>query len=108
MQQGPSKEIKHERLLQIAKFYGKSKDDPTLLKLIEAYYKRLDETPDPMPERFKAPTKYIQEWMEEMEIDPIILEDKWWTNNTLLVAYSSRFGWTKNEWKKLTEYITNG
>jgi hypothetical protein len=45
--------------------------------------------------------------MNEMEEDPVIHEDKWWTRNSLYVAEASRTGFTKEEWKNLMEYIAH-
>jgi hypothetical protein len=106
MQQGPNKEIAKERLYEMARFFGKAKDDLKLNQLIDIYYQRLDTMP--MPNLRKDNTNYVLDWMKEMEIDDVINESKWWTRNSLFVAEASLHGWTKNEWKNLVEYIVNG
>lgn len=106
MQQGPSRNICRERLYEIAKFFGKSKNDSKLNELIEIYYQKLDQMP--MPNLRKDNTTYVLDWMKELEIDDVILESKWWTRNSLFVAEASLHGFTKNEWKNLTEYILYG
>ena len=105
MQQGPSKEEAKERLYKIASFFGKDKADKKLNELMDAYYLKLDQMP--MPKSRSDNTKYVLEWMNEMEEDPVIHEDKWWTRNSLYVEEASRTGWTKEEWKNLMEYLTN-
>jgi hypothetical protein len=105
MQQGPSKEEAKERLYKIAIFFGKDKADKKLNELMDAYYSKLDQMP--IPKSRSDNTKYVLEWMNEMEEDPVIHEDKWWTRNSLYVAEASRTGWTKEEWKNLMEYLTN-
>lgn len=103
MQQGPNKDIAKERLYAMAKFFGKSKDDKKLNDLIDIYYSKLDQMP--LPKSRTDNTKYVLEWMNEMEEDPVIHEDKWWTRNSLYVGEASLHGFTKNEWKNLVEYI---
>ena len=90
----------------MAKFFGKSKDDPKLNELIEIYYTKLDQMP--IPKSRTDNTKYVLEWMNEMEEDPVIHEEKWWTRNSLFVAEASLHGWIKKEWSELRSYILYG
>lgn len=106
MQQGPNREVSKERLYEMARFFGKSKDDIRLNELIDIYYQKLDNMP--MPNIRKDNTNYVLEWMKELEEDDVIYESKWWTRNSLFVAEASLHGFTKNEWKNLVEYITHG
>lgn len=94
------------RLYQLAKFYGKSKDDPVLNNLIDIYLAKVMTTPKP-PEN-KHPTQDLFELYKELDIDPDILEDGWWRYNSYYVAHNSMFGHTKNEWKNLKDYILYG
>jgi len=106
MQQGPSREIAKERLYEMAKFFGKSKDDLRLKELIDIYYQKLEQMP--MPNLRKDNTTYVLDWMKELDIDDVIHESKWWTRNSLFVAEASLHGFTKYEWKNLVEYVING
>jgi len=103
MQQGPSKEIVMERIYELAEFFGKNRDDPKLNSLIKDYHLKLDQMP--MPKSRTDDTINILECMKDIEKDPVIDEEKWWTKNSFYVAVASRFGFTKNEWKNLIEYI---
>ena len=105
MQQGPNRAEAKERLYQTASFFGKSKDDPRLNELMNIYFDKVDQIPEPKSRIDK--TKYVIEWMDEIEEDSVIHEDKWWTRNSLYLAENSRTGFTKNEWEQLRAYITN-
>jgi len=94
------------RLYQLAKFYGKSEQDPILNNLIDVYFAKLMTMPKPPENKHKTQT--LLELYNELDIDPDILEDGWWRYNSYYVAHNSMFGHTKNEWKNLIGYITNG
>ena len=105
MQQGPDRATQRERLYEIAKFYGKDKADTRLNQLIDIYHAKLDQLP--IPRSRTDITYYVSELMNNIGIDPVTYEEKWWTRNSFYVAEASRFGFTKNEWKNLAEYIIN-
>lgn len=105
MQQGPDRATQRERLYEIAKFYGKNKEDAMLNQLIDIYHSKLDQLP--MPRRSTDITYYVSGLMNDIGIDPVIYEEKWWTRNSFLVAGASLYGFTENEWKNLVEYIKN-
>ena len=94
------------RLFDIAHFFGKTSTDPKLIELIDTYLQKVQTIP--MPAKNPSPTQDLLKMYDELEIDPDILEDGWWRYNSYYVAHHSVFGHTKNEWKNLVEYITNG
>jgi len=106
MYQVRNREQTRPRLFQLAKYYGKLENDQKLINLIDAYLEKVKTIPKPSENL--SPTKELLEMYKELDIDPDILEEGWWRYNTYYIAHASMFGHTKNEWKNLVEYITNG
>ena len=103
--QGPSREICGKRLDSMALFYGVPSDDLTFRTLKDAYLNKTLEIPKPPPDPHILESTVAL--LETTDIDPVILEDKWWTRNSLFVAHASQFGFTKLEWSALVRYILN-
>ena len=101
--QGPSREVCSKRLDGIAIFYGVPPDDATFKTLKDTYLDKTLEIPEPSSDPYIL--KSTVALLETTDIDPVILEDKWWTRNSLYVAHASQFGSTKLEWSALVRYI---